>query len=236
MSQIDKLRKQIDKIDFQILDLLKKRSKIAENIGKEKKSNNLFRPERQASILRNILKKNGNNLNPLYILSFWRSIFLSQIDVQGGIKLLLSNNIANSYIKTIYDYFSHDIEIITMNNTSKALEKVYNGKNILTILPYPSNNKGAKWWTNKRLEKLYGIAALPFFLKKKKSPSLIIVSKYKPIIEKDSYFLYISKYLIKDKNTVLISKSGKHYLYRSNNMINNNDLKLFGILPKHYED
>ena len=91
MSQIDKLRKQIDKIDFKILDLLKKRSKIAEKIGKEKKSNNLFRPERQASILRNILKKNGNNLNPSYILSFWRSIFLSQIDVQGGIKLLLSN-------------------------------------------------------------------------------------------------------------------------------------------------
>ena len=236
MSQIDKLRKQIDKIDFQILDLLKRRSKIAEKIGKEKKSSNLFRPERQANILRNILKKNGNNLNPLYILSFWRSIFLSQIDVQGGIKLLLSNNIANSYIKTIYDYFSHDIEVITMNNTSKALEKVYNGKNILTILPYPSYNKGAQWWTNKRLEKLYGIAALPFFLRKKKSPSLIIVSKYKPIIEKDSYFLYISKYLIKDKNTVLISKSGKHYLYRSNNMINSNDLKLFGILPKHYED
>ena len=236
MSQIDKLRKQIDKIDFQILDLLKKRSKIAENIGKEKKSNNLFRPERQANILRNILKKNGNNLNPSYILSFWRSILLSQIDVQGGIKLLLSNNIANLYIKTIYDYFSHDIEIITINNTSKALEKVYNGKNILTILPYPSYNKGAQWWTNKRLEKLYGIAALPFFLRKKKSPSLIIVSKYKPIIEKDSYFLYISKYLIKDKNTVLISKSGKHYLYRSNNMINSNDLKLFGILPKHYED
>ena len=236
MSQIDKLRKQIDKIDFQILDLLKRRSKIAEKIGKEKKSSNLFRPERQANILRNILKKNGNNLNPLYILSFWRSIFLSQIDVQGGIKLLLSNNIANSYIKTIYDYFSHDIEIITMNNTSKALEKVYNGKNILTILPYPSYNKDAQWWTNKRLEKLYGIVALPFFLRKKKSPSLIIVSKYKPIIEKDSYFLYISKYLIKDKNTVLISKSGKHYLYRSNNMINSNDLKLFGILPKHYED
>ena len=235
MSQIDKLRKQIDKIDFQILDLLKKRSKIAENIGKEKKSNNLFRPERQASILRNILKKNDNNLNPLYILSFWRSIFLSQIDVQGGIKLILSNNIANSYIKTVYDYFSHDIEIITMNNTSKALEKVYNGKNILTILPYPSNNKDAKWWTNIQLEKLYAIAALPFFLKKKKLPSLIIVSKYKPVIEKDSYFLYISKYLIKDNNLILETKSSKCYLYRSNNMINNKDLKLFGILPKHYE-
>ena len=235
MGQIDKLRKQIDKIDLQILDLLKKRSKIAKNIGKEKKSNNLFRPERQASILRNILKKNNNNLNPLYILSFWRSIFLSQIDVQGGIKLIISNNIANSYIKTIYDYFSHDIEIITMNNTSKALEKVYDGKNILTILPYPSKNKVTKWWTNKRLENLYAIAALPFFLRKKKSPSLIIISKYKPIIEKNSYFLYISKYLIKDKNMILETKSSKYYLYRTNNMIINNNLKLFGILPKHYE-
>ena len=235
MSQIDKLRKQIDKIDFQILDLLKKRSKIAANIGKEKKSKNLFRPERQASILRNILKKNGNKLNPLYILSFWRSIFLSQINVQGGIKLILSINITNSYMKTIYDYFSHDVEIITINSTSRALEKVYNEKNILTILPYPNNNIGAKWWTNKRLEKLYAIAALPFFLKKKKSPSLIIVSKYKPIIEKDTYFLYISKYMIKDKNMILETKSSKYYLYRSNNMINNNNLRLFGILPRHYE-
>ena len=75
MNQIDKLRKQIDKIDFQILDLLKKRSKIAENIGKEKKSNNLFRPERQASILRNILKKNGNNLNPFIYLIFLEKYF-----------------------------------------------------------------------------------------------------------------------------------------------------------------
>ena len=75
MSQIDKLRKQIDKIDFQILDLLKKRSKIAENIGKEKKSNNLFRPERQANILRNILKKNGNNLNPFIYLIFLEKYF-----------------------------------------------------------------------------------------------------------------------------------------------------------------
>ncbi len=235
MSEINKLRKQIDKIDLQILNLLKKRSKIAVNIGTEKKSDNLFRPERQASILKKILKKNDNNLKSSYVLSFWRSIFLSQIDIQGGIKIIISGSIAKSYIKTIYDYFSHDIEIITINNISKALEKIYNEKNILTILPYPGENKNAKWWTNKRLEKLYAIAALPFYLKKKVTPSLLIISKYKPIIEKDSYFLYISKILIKDKNIILETKSNKYYLYRSNNMIENKDLKLFGIIPQHYE-
>ena len=236
MSQINKLRKQIDKIDLQILELLKKRSKIAINIGKEKKSNNLFRPERQASILKKILKKNKNNIRTSHILSFWRSIFLSQIDIQGGIKLVISNTVSKSSIKTVYDYFSHDIEIITFSNISKALEKVYKEKNILMILPYPSDNKDAKWWVNKRLDSLYAIAALPFFLEKRKSPSLLILSKYKPTIEKDSYLLYISKHLIKDKNIILESKSNKYYLYRSNNMITNNNLKLFGILPKHYED
>ena len=235
MSQINKLRKQIDKIDFLILDLLKKRSKIAIKIGKEKKSNNLFRPERQADILKNILKKNANNLKASHILSFWRSIFLSQIDIQGGITLIISNNVFKSYIKTVYDYFSHDIEIITMNNTSKALEKVYDEKNVIMILPYPSNKKDAKWWTNKRLEKLYAVAALPFFLRKKKSPSLVIVSKYKPVLEKDTYILYVSKYLIKDKNLTLETRSNKHYLYKSYSMLNNKDLRLFGILPKNYE-
>ena len=235
MNQINKFRKQIDKIDLQILDLLKKRSKIAENIGKEKKSNNLFRPERQANILKKILKKNRNNLKPSHILSFWRSIFLSQIDIQGGIKLIIPNNVFKSHIKTVYDYFSHDIEIITENNTSKALDKVYNDKNILMILPYPSNKKDSRWWINKRLEKLYAIAALPLFLEKKKSPNLVIVAKYKPIIEKDSYLLYISQCLLKDKSINLETRVDKHYLYRSNNIIKNKNLRLFGILPKHYE-
>ena len=35
---------------------------------------------------------------------------------------------------------------------------------------------------------------------------------------------------------ILESKSNKYYLYRSNNMLDNSDLKLFGILPKHYEN
>ena len=62
MNEINRLRKKIDKIDLQILNLLNKRSKIAENIGKEKRSKNLFRPERQANILKNLLKSD-NEIN-----------------------------------------------------------------------------------------------------------------------------------------------------------------------------
>ena len=234
MNKINGLRKKIDKIDLQILNLLNKRSKIAENIGKEKKSKNLFRPERQASILKNLLNCN-NEIKPSLILAFWRSIFLSQINIQGGIKLIISRSIAKANIKTIYDYFSHDVDITTINNIKTALEKLTIEENTLLILPYPSNKEKSKWWFNKELEKFYAIAALPFFLKKKKYPSLIIISKYKPTIEKDCFVLYRSKYLLKEKNLKLENKSNKNYLYKSDCAIENKHLKLFGVLPKNYE-
>ena len=65
--------------------------------------------------------------------------------------------------------------------------------------------------------------------------SKITVSFFIKNPSKNSYFLYISKHLIKDKNMILENKSSKYYLYRSNYMIKNNNFKLFGILPKHYE-
>ena len=57
MDNINKLRKKIDKIDLQVLNLLNDRAKIAAKIGKVKKSNNLFRPLRQANILIRLLTK-----------------------------------------------------------------------------------------------------------------------------------------------------------------------------------
>lgn len=234
MNEINRLRKKIDKIDLQILNLLNKRSKISENIGKEKRSKNLFRPERQANILKNLLKSD-NEINPSFILAFWSSIFLSQIDIQGGIKLIMSKGIFKSNINTVYDYFSHNVDIITINNFKKALEKLSKEKNSLLILPYPSNNEQSKWWVSKEVEKFYAIAALPFFLKKKKFPSLVIISKYKPIIEKDCFILYKSKYLLKEKNLKLEIKSNGNYLYKSDYEIENKNLKLFGALPKSYE-
>ena len=61
MKNIEKLRNQIDKIDNQILNLLKNRSKLSLEIGILKKrksgSENLFRPERQVKILSRLFLK-----------------------------------------------------------------------------------------------------------------------------------------------------------------------------------
>ena len=62
MEQLESLREKIDKIDAKILELLNKRSVIAKSIGKEKKSDNLFRPERQAFILKKLFNIKNNQI------------------------------------------------------------------------------------------------------------------------------------------------------------------------------
>jgi chorismate mutase len=58
MDQLRRLRKDIDKVDYEILELLASRSKLVHEIGLYKKENNItiFQPERWAEVVRTRLK------------------------------------------------------------------------------------------------------------------------------------------------------------------------------------
>lgn len=235
MKEIDKLREKIDKVDLEILHLLNKRSEIVKYIGKIKKAKNLFRPARQAFILENLLNNNINKMKPQFILAFWRSIFFSQINIQGGIRILILKNMEHNLITKIYDYFSHDINLIKENSLNNGLERIKREKNTFLVLPYPGKIKYKDWWKKIDSHNFYIIKALPYFLKKNEKPSLVVLSKYKPIIDKNSYVLYTSRRLVNEKSCILEAKVSNYFLYKSIGFIKNKNLKLFGVLPKHYE-
>ena len=70
------LRAQIDEIDEQLLQLLSKRAKAAEEVGhiKNESSAPIFRPERENQVIQNVLKKNPGPLLADGIASIWREI------------------------------------------------------------------------------------------------------------------------------------------------------------------
>jgi len=65
MSDLDGWRKQIDEIDRQLLKLLNERSRCAVEIGHLKKQLSLpaWQPEREAEILRHVVKANRGPLD-----------------------------------------------------------------------------------------------------------------------------------------------------------------------------
>jgi chorismate mutase len=78
MSDLDGWRKRIDEIDQELVKLLNERSRCAVEIGHLKKILNLpaWQPEREAEILRNVVKSNDGPLDDAAI----RRLFERVID------------------------------------------------------------------------------------------------------------------------------------------------------------
>lgn len=76
MSDVDGWRKRIDEIDQQLLKLLNERSQCAVDIGhlKKKLSMPAWQPEREAEILRNVVKSNHGPLDDAAIRRLFERI------------------------------------------------------------------------------------------------------------------------------------------------------------------
>jgi len=124
MKNINKLRKKIDLIDNKILSLLKSRSKLAIEIGGLKKINseemNLFRPERQAEILKRLFSKRNDLLKELDIFKFWRQVFLHQTSLQGKLEFLIPQTLRNTEKEIIHYSFGIDIHMNVFEDINKA--------------------------------------------------------------------------------------------------------------------
>jgi chorismate mutase-like protein len=91
MSDFDEWRKRIDEIDQQLVTLLNERSKCAVEIGHLKKKLKLpaWQPEREAEILRNVVKSNHGPLDDAAIRRLFERIIdearsLERHSMEGG--------------------------------------------------------------------------------------------------------------------------------------------------------
>jgi chorismate mutase-like protein len=91
MSDLDGWRKRIDEIDQQLVKLLNERSKCAVDIGHLKKKVNMpaWQPEREAEILRNVVKSNHGPLDDAAIRRLFERIIdearaLERHAMEGG--------------------------------------------------------------------------------------------------------------------------------------------------------
>ena len=176
-----------------------------------------------------------NKISPEIIFSYWRSIFFSQINIQGGIDVIVLKSAKKKEIFCIYDYFSHEVDIIKCNSVQSAYKKIISTGNSILIMPYPTSKGEGLWWTKYKFSSTCIIATLPFLINKKQKPILVVISKYMPSIEESNHFLYISKSQVKNKNMLLEAKGINRFLYKSNVAIDNPNLQLIGVLSKSYE-
>ncbi len=83
-DQIETMRKQIDEINLQILDLINKRAALVQDLGKEKLKQgvNGFDPERERQMLNLLVENNNGPFSDNTVRHLFKQIFQASLDLQ----------------------------------------------------------------------------------------------------------------------------------------------------------
>lgn len=85
-QELGKLRESIDRIDGEVLHLLSERAKLAQRVG-EIKHGNIYRPEREAQVLRRIAATNPGPLPEAAVRTIFREVMSACLALEQPLKI-----------------------------------------------------------------------------------------------------------------------------------------------------
>lgn len=155
MEEVDDIRKNIDKIDGEILKLLNDRADWALKIKKTSLGKTPIRPERESAVVREMVEKNQGPLPSSAIRQIYTQIIASFRD-----EMQLDKPISVSYLGPAGSYseaaakrlFGETIDLQPENSVSEAIKAVENGSVNLAVVAIENSSEGAVRETHKLLQ------------------------------------------------------------------------------------
>lgn len=152
-NKLASLRKEIEKIDNNIIDSLSQRIEVVKQIGQLKKSSktkkNTIVPKREFEVLSRILQKSSNSIPKSTIISIWRKIISSSILVQENIKIAIHNPTKNPEYKYIaQNHYGDFFEIQDYDSQMTVFQALENNEAQVGIFRLPNNKTEEQWWIN----------------------------------------------------------------------------------------
>ena len=138
-------RKEIDQIDQKLLNLIHERSKLVVNAGKIKKKSGektFYRPDREASLIRTLQKKNKSSIPAKNIKFIFKEIISACFTLEKKIKVYyLGPRGTFSEIATTM-HFGSSVETVETENIRNILIEVAKNNNSYGILPFENSIEG----------------------------------------------------------------------------------------------
>ena len=120
-QKLIKLRQKIDIIDTKLIELIEDRSNLAKAIIKAKAGEDIFKPEREENLIKQIIKKSISS-NPDFIERVWRLLISENLFLQGGLRVSVGSSM-DAY-KSACWHFGRSAKIIVEKNNEDAFKKV----------------------------------------------------------------------------------------------------------------
>jgi len=139
------LREQIDAIDAQILDLLSRRGKLAQEVGHVKAETNapVFRPEREAQVLRGVAERNPGPLKDRDVQTIFREIMSSCRALEKRVTVAYLGPSGTFSEQAVFQQFGTAIETLPCVSIDEVFRATEAGTADFGVVPVENSSEGA---------------------------------------------------------------------------------------------
>lgn len=144
-DKLKPLREQIDSIDAQILDLLNRRARVAQEVGHVKAETNapVFRPEREAQVLRKVADNNPGPLASHDVQTIFREIMSSCRALERRVTVAYLGPAGTFTEQAMYQQFGHAVEGIPCVSIDEVFRAAEAGTADFGVVPIENSTEGA---------------------------------------------------------------------------------------------
>jgi len=162
------LRAELDRIDDRLHALLKQRARVVEHVATSGKPG-AFRPGREASIVRRLLRRHDGALPPQALVRIWRELLAGTIAMQGPFIVAVCEVDAGAgFTQAAREHFGALTPLHVHRSPAQVMAAVSGGSAAVGVLPYPTETETPRdaWWTallHNDEPRIHVVARLPFW-------------------------------------------------------------------------
>jgi chorismate mutase/prephenate dehydratase len=140
---LKKLREQIDAIDDSVLRLISERASLAQQVGRAKNGEKIYRPEREAQIVRRLTDNNPGPLSNDSVERLIREIMSACRALEQSTRVAYLGPAGTFSETAVYKQFGNEVDALAEADIDACFRAVETGRADFAVVPVENSTEGS---------------------------------------------------------------------------------------------